>query len=104
MIYEKNNEGGYLLIESLTTLGVITAIIFIVFPIVVNWLIVRNDSKREVEMHRVFYEESSSWDVKTPQNKKYNHTYQIESDEDTLRVSTSSQIIEVKVYEYEFKK
>ena len=54
-------------------------------------------------MHRVFYEESIEWNEKTPQNRKYNNTYQIESDVNTLRVSTDNQAIEVKVYEYEFQ-
>lgn len=103
LIFEKNNEDGYLLLETLTTLGVITSIIFFIFPIIVNWMIVKNDSKNEVEMHRVFYEESIEWNKKTPQNRKYNNTYQIESDVNTLRVSTDNQAIEVKVYEYEFQ-
>ena len=103
LIFEKNSEDGYLLLETLTTLGVITSIIFIIFPIVVNWMMIRNDSKNEVEMHRVFYEESIEWNEKTPQNRKYNNTYQIESDVNTLRVSTDNQAIEVKVYEYEFQ-
>lgn len=103
LIFEKNSEDGYLLLETLTTLGVITSIIFIIFPIVVNWMMIRNDSKNEVELHRVFYEQSFEWDAKTPKNEIYNNAFQIQSDRNTLRVSTNNQAIEVKIYEYEFQ-
>lgn len=101
---DNNNEDGYLLLESLTTLGVIVAVILVILPIILNWMVLRNDAKNEVEISRVFYEYSFDWDTKDSKNESYNNQFQIQSDDETLRVSTKEEVIEVKIHGYEFKK
>ncbi len=65
LIFEKlnKNEEGYLLLESLVTLGIIFSIILMIIPLLVHWMMLRNEAKEQVEMNRLFYEYAFEWDA-----------------------------------------
>jgi hypothetical protein len=50
-----------MLLESLITLTVIASIILLSFPLMTDWLILRNNEKDLVEHNRLLYETSMNW-------------------------------------------
>lgn len=98
----KDKEQGFLLLESLITLGMIAAIILLIYPIIVNWMSIRQEAKNQVELSRVFYEYSADWNATHPINKNDN-SYNIQAKENLLRVKEDKKTIEVIIYEYEFE-
>lgn len=101
--YAKESEQGFLLLESLVTLGMITSISLIIYPMIVRWMIIRQEAKEEVELNRVFYEASFDWNTTQTLEKKYK-TFTIQSKKNKLSVKNKNQKIEVYLYGYEFEK
>lgn len=102
MKFVKDNEAGFLLLESLMTLGMIASILLLIYPTIVNWMAIRQEAKNNVELNRVFYEQSMDWEASTSFNQS--NDYSVQSNENLLRVTNQDQKIEVIIYEYEFKK
>ena len=103
MKYAKESEQGFLLLESLVTLGMIASISLIIYPMIVRWMIIRQEAKEEVELNRVFYEASFDWNTTQTLEKKYK-TFTIQSKKNKLSVKNKNQKIEVYLYGYEFEK
>ena len=101
--YAKESEQGFLLLESLVTLGMIASISLIIYPMIVRWMIIRQEAKEEVELNRVFYEASFDWNTTQTLEKKYK-TFTIQSKKNKLSVKNKNQKIEVYLYGYEFEK
>lgn len=102
MKFAKDNEAGFLLLESLVTLGMIASIILFIYPNIVNWMSIRQETKNNVELSRVFYEHSMDW--KTTQSlNNIKNDYDIQSNEKLLRITKNDRKIEVVIYEYEFE-
>lgn len=102
MKFAKDNEAGFLLLESLVTLGMIASIILFIYPNIVNWMSIRQETKNNVELSRVFYEHSMDWKATQPLNNIRND-YDIQSNEKLLRITKNDRKIEVVIYEYEFE-
>lgn len=102
MKFVKDNEEGFLLLESLVTLGMIASIILFIYPNIVNWMSIRQETKNNVELSRVFYEHSMDWKTTKSFNNKSNG-YNVQSSESLLRVTKNDRKIEVVIYEYEFE-
>lgn len=101
--YEKETEQGFLLLESLVTLGMIASISLMLYPMIARWMILRQEAKDEVELNRVFYETSIDW--KSTQSMERKHKgYTIKSKENKLSVEKGNQKIEVYLNGYEFEK
>ena len=103
MKYAKESEQGFLLLESLVTLGMIASISLIIYPMIVRWMIIQQEAKEEVELTRVFYEASFDWNTTQTLEKKYK-TFTIQSKKNKLSVKNKNQKIEVYLYGYEFEK
>lgn len=60
MIYVKNKkqEDGYLLLDSLLTLGILMVIILLMYPLLINWLVAHREAGNLVEESRQMYEDS----------------------------------------------
>lgn len=100
--YDKESEKGFLLLESLITLGMIASISLILYPIIVRWMIIRQEAKDEIELNRVFYEASNDWNTNHSVEKE-DQVYTIQSNENKLSVKKEKQSIEVYLYDYEFE-
>jgi len=100
--YDKESEKGFLLLESLITLGMIASISLILYPIIVRWMIIRQEAKDEIELNRVFYEASIDWNTNHSVEKE-DQVYTIQSNENKLSVKKEKQSIEVYLYDYEFE-
>jgi len=101
--YVKDNDKGFLLLESLMVLGMIASILLFIYPPLVQWMTLRHETKQEVEMARVFYESSIDWDDATTMTEQSQDSYQIMKNEHLLKVWNKEQSIEVKINDYEFK-
>lgn len=100
--FVKDKEQGFLLLESLITLGMITSLVLLMYPLIVNWMSIRQDAKNKVELNRIFYEYSMDWEPTQTFNKNDNR-YTVQSKENSLKIKEGSQSIEVTIYEYEFE-
>lgn len=96
-----NDESGYLLMESLVTLSMILAILLIVYPLITDWLLLREAEKEKVEIARIFYEESIQWSKSLTTSEGKNYTVQVT--DSNLKISKQNQTIGVDIYEVEFE-
>ncbi len=58
MTFEKyrNNEAGFLLLDSLVTLNIIMVVILLLTPLMTDWLVDYSQAKELVEQNRLLYE------------------------------------------------
>lgn len=63
LILKKNrtNDSGYLLLESLVALSVLSLLILVLYPIVADWLMLVEAEKAQVELYRALYETAQEW-------------------------------------------
>jgi len=97
----QTNEEGYLLLESLVTLSVILAILLILYPLLVDWLVLRDNEKQVVEQTRVLYESSMTWSQASDEENIEN--YRVTSTPTSLKVSHNNRNYEVEIYEVNFR-
>lgn len=95
-----NEEKGYLLLESLVTLSVIVTILLVLYPLIVDWLVLRETEKAEVEHARIFYEASMQWPEELPNSN--GKDYSIQMTDSNLTISKNNKKIGVDIYEVEF--
>lgn len=93
------NEKGYLLIESLMGLSIVSVLILVLYPILVNWLLLVETEKEQVEMTRVLYESSFNWP-----NKSEITRYTIRQDKQSLILLDQKNKVGVYIYETQFEK
>lgn len=94
----RRNEDGYLLLENLVTLLVILAILVLTYPLIVDWLIMREDAQQDVELSRVLYESSVNW----PANGKDERGYKIRTSSNLLVVEHNHRNMEVEIHGIKF--
>lgn len=92
-------EKGYLLMESMVALVVISTILLIIYPLSVNWLVYQATKEEEVEMTRVLYEQSVSWPMQTMKAR----TFEVKQTEKTLQVLSPTQNIGIEIYDTQFE-
>jgi len=97
----QTNEKGYLLLESLVTLSVILALLLIIYPLLVDWLVLRDNEKQTVEQTRVLYETSMTWS-QAPYTENIEN-YRVTGTPTSLTVSHNNRNFEVEIYEVNFK-
>jgi len=97
----QTNEKGYLLLESLITLSVILAILLLLYPLLVDWLVLRDNEKQIVEQTRVLYESSMTWS-QAPYEENIEN-YSVTKTPTALTVSHNNRNFEVEIYEVNFK-
>lgn len=100
MILKKTlkSEKGFLLIESIVALAVLSILLVALYPLVVNWLNLLEIEKANVEMGRSLYEASVEW----PKNPSNTNSI-IESNDTLLRLADDNHRMEVKIIATEFK-
>lgn len=98
----KSSEAGYLLLESLVTVMMLTAIIVILYPLIVDWLIYRQQAKDVVEQNRQLYESSMIWGSEM---NRIRHSddgkYSIEMKKNKIKLVGTE--VEVVIYESHFE-
>ncbi len=92
------DEKGYLLIENLVTLSVILTILVILYPLIVQWLVIREEAKQSVENSRVLYESSVLW----PAELQEREGYTIESTDHSIFVKYDDVRVGVDIYAVHF--
>ncbi len=92
------NESGYLLIESVVALSVLATLILVLFPLVVDWLVLVENEKEQVELSRALYESSVAW-PETSTNKGYTANKTNRS----LTLFDKNRTVDVHIYEVDFK-
>lgn len=94
-------EEGYLLLESIVTLTIITTILIVIYPLMIEWLVLEKSRAIEVELARAVYQESFEW----PDNKITNlNKFNWSIDKNRLSANDNNQQIEVVIYEVYFEK
>lgn len=97
----KANEEGFLLFESLVTLSIIVTILIVLYPLLVDWLVLRETEIKTVEQARTLYELSMEW---PEYNQEYiSKSYKIQSTTNSLMVTGNNQKIGVNIYEVHFE-
>lgn len=96
----RRNEDGYLLLENLVTLMVILTILVITYPLIVDWLIIREQAQQDVELSRVLYESSVNW----PATGKDERGYKIGTSNNLLVVEHNHRSMEVEIHAVKFTK
>lgn len=96
-----SDENGYLLMESLVTLSMILTIILIIYPLITDWLLLREAEKEKVEYARILYEESMQWPETLITSEGKNYTVQVT--DSNLKIFKQNQTIGVDIYEIEFE-
>ena len=94
----RRNEDGYLLLENLVTLLVILAILVLTYPLIVDWLIMREDAQQDVELSRVLYESSVNWPAKI----KAERGSKIRTSSNLLVVEHNHRNMEVEIHGIKF--
>lgn len=94
----RHNEEGYLLLENLVTLMVILSVLVITYPMIVDWLVIREQRKADVELSRVLYESSVNW----PDSRKTDRDYKIQAGEYSLIVEQNRQSMGVEIHAIHF--
>lgn len=92
------NEKGFLLIESLVGLSILSLLILVLYPLIVDWLLLVETEKEKVEISRVLYEASFSWSDATTDK-----TYRIQQNNQSLTVSDPKNKVGVSIYETHFE-
>lgn len=100
--YEKKSEQGFLLLESLVTLGMIASISLLIYPMIARWMLIRKEAKDEIELNRIFYEASMEWNTTQSLDENYKG-YIIQSNKNKLSIKKENQKVEVYLYDYEFE-
>lgn len=93
------NEKGYLLIESLVGLSILSVLILFLFPILVDWLLLVEAEKEQVEMSRALYELSFEWP-----NASTDKSYTIKQNKHSFILSDQKNKVDVYIYETHFKR
>ena len=96
----RRNEEGYLLLENLVTLMVILTILVITYPLIVDWLILREHAQQDVELSRVLYESSVNWPAKGQDDRGYI----IKTSNNLLVVEHNHRSMEVEIHAVKFEK
>lgn len=93
------NEKGYLLIESLVGLSILSILILVLYPVVIDWILLVDAEKEKVEISRKLYESSFDWP-----NATKNERYTIKQNEESLILSDQKNKVDVHIYETHFEK
>lgn len=97
----KTSEEGFLLLENLVTLSIIVTILIVLYPLLVDWLVLRENEIEKVEQARTLYETSMNW----PEMKQehLNKSYNIQSTSNSLTITGNKQKMGVSIYEVHFE-
>lgn len=98
-----NKESGYLLLESLITLLLVVILIFTLYPLLADWLALRQNEKDRVEQNRILYEYSYIWEGRNEGDSTREGTYEVYFDDSTLKVTGEKEEVGVTFYEAEFE-
>lgn len=96
-----SNEEGYLLLESLVTLSMLVAIILGLYPLIIDWLVLRDTERALAEHTRILYEESIKWQSEAV-TRNY-EGYYIQTSPNSLKITKNNQTIGVDIYEATFE-
>ncbi len=104
MIFKQriNNEEGFLLLENLITLGVISSVLLIIFPLIVEWVILKEEAKKVIEGHRIFYEYTFEGHDE-PSTILLESGIVVSRSENVLSVMSKDFKVEVEIYESMFE-
>lgn len=94
------DEKGYLLLESIVTLSLIVTLLLILYPLIVDWLVLREAEKEKVEHTRVLYEASMQWPENLP--KIQEQEYSVRMTDSSLEILNNNKKYGVDIYEVEF--
>lgn len=100
LIKFRTNEKGYLLLESLVTLSIIVTILLLLYPLIVDWLLLREQEKEKVEHTRLLYETSMQWPETHSKNE--GQIYSVHATATNLTITKNNREFGVKIYEVEF--
>lgn len=92
------DEGGYLLIENLLTLSIITILLVTVYPLIADWFVLRNTARNQVEQARILYEVSMDWQ----EGNISTSDYHVSISKNHIQLYSDEIKMEVKIYEYQF--
>lgn len=99
-------QDGFVLLESLSALSIITLALVFILPLVITLYQTREQKKVEVESYRLLYDYTSEWngDVQQHEAVRMNETFYIFSDRWSHRVEDSQAVIEkVELISYELE-
>lgn len=97
--HQLSKENGYLLLESLVNLIVISGILIIIYPVIINWQVIQKTESDKVELSRVLYEQSIEW----PKGSFDVRGYNVRKTDTQLTVSSKKQHIGIEIYEVFFE-
>lgn len=92
------DEGGYLLIENLLALSIITILLVTVYPLIADWFVLRNNARNQVEQARILYEVSMDW----PEGNISTSDYHVSISSNHIQLYLDETKMEVEIYEYQF--
>lgn len=93
------NEKGYLLLESLVALMVISTILITIYPLAVKWIVLHESRSEKVEISRVLYEQSIDW----PTQSLAESNFEVKKTKNKLSVISPKQDIGIEIYEANFE-
>lgn len=93
------NEQGYLLIESLMGLTILSILILVLYPLLVDWILLVEVEKEQVEIARVLYESSFDWP-----NAPGRTGYTIQQNQKALILTDEKNTMDVSIYESHFER
>lgn len=93
------NEKGFLLLESLVGLSILSILMLVLYPIVVDWLLLVEIEKKQVEISRALYETSIEW----PNASKDKH-YIIQQTKESLVILDKNNKVDVHIYDTHFER
>lgn len=100
-------EDGFVLLESLVSLGIITIVVVSTLPFFIDLLSFWQEEKGSVEFNRVLYDFSKTWDgnVKQEYWESGNQIFTILNDKDGILIteeSGSEKNLEINTIEFHF--
>ena len=93
------DEKGYLLIESLIGLTILSILILVLYPLLVDWILLVEAEKEQVEIARVMYELSFDWP-----NGSERIGYTTQQNQKALILTDEKNTMDVSIYEFHFER
>lgn len=86
------DQNGFVLLESLVSLGILAIVLTVLLPFIVDLLAFRKEEKQQVEMNRVLYDSSHLWEGSVQKRKWVSGewTYTIYFDDESISISEES--------------
>lgn len=86
------DQNGFVLLESLVSLGILAIVLTVMLPFLVDLLAFRKEEKQQVEMNRVLYDSSQLWEGSAQQSEWVSGkwSYTINFDGESISISEES--------------